>query len=124
MLGFSAPVLVSLLAGVGVSEIHSIGRSPIWTLYGAAAIHILYYLPTWQGYAGKLVVLIPSPYTFCIICPPGRAMQVSWLCQHSHLTHSVLSTHLVSCCRLVAAREYGQLWTAENKGSNDRACDQ
>ena len=92
MLGFSAPVLVSLLAGVGVSEIHSIGRSPIWTLYGAAAIHILYYLPTWQGYAGKLVVLIPSPYTFCIIyagelvvsaqssytfctlCPPGQLL--------------------------------------------------
>ena len=85
-------------------------------------------------------------YTFCTICPPGRAMQVSWLCWFHHLTHSVLSahleglcrwagcvsshlmrsvlsTHLVSCCRLAAAREYGQLWSAENKGSSDRACD-
>lgn len=65
MLGFSAPVLVSLLVGVWVSEIHSIGRSPIWTLYGAAALHILYYLPTWQGYAGELFMFTQSPYTFC-----------------------------------------------------------
>ena len=38
--------------------------------------HILYYLPIWQCYGGELFVLIQSPYsyTFCTICPPGRAV--------------------------------------------------
>ena len=63
----------------------------------SATLHVLRHLSTWQGDAGQLLCVdsdtlhilwyLPSVramhvnfqllYTFCVICPPGRVMQVS-----------------------------------------------
>ncbi|XP_076447003.1 PGAP2-interacting protein-like [Babylonia areolata] len=80
---WGAPVLVSLLVGVSVSEMHPLTLSPLWTLLGTAALCILYYLPTWQGYAGGLLLAVytlsvwPRMVNQVSACPPGRTLALA-----------------------------------------------
>ena len=60
-------MLLCLLVGVKVSEIPTLGHSPLWTLFGTVALYILYYLPTWQGYAGKDHIPVVPNFITCMV---------------------------------------------------------
>ncbi|KAL8599854.1 hypothetical protein ACOMHN_038427 [Nucella lapillus] len=80
---WGAPVLVCLLVGAQVSEIHSLTAHPLWTLFGTAALFTLYYLPTWQGYTGGLLLAVytmsvwPRMVNQVSACLPGRTLALA-----------------------------------------------
>ncbi|XP_060085911.1 PGAP2-interacting protein-like [Ylistrum balloti] len=79
---WGALVLLCLAMGVYLSPRQRLAQSKAWWLMGLVGFVALYYLPTWQGYAGGLVLAV---YTMSIwpemtdrltLCPPARTLFV------------------------------------------------
>lgn len=79
---WGAVVLLCLTLGVYLSPRHHLARSKLWWLVGVCGFTMLYYLPTWQGFLGGLVLAV---YTMSIwpemtdrltLCPPVRTLVV------------------------------------------------
>jgi hypothetical protein len=60
-------VLVCLLVGILASEIKDLAPHTVWMVIGLVSINILYYLPTWQGYAGHCVFLFINGFCFIVL---------------------------------------------------------
>ncbi|KAJ8298251.1 LOW QUALITY PROTEIN: hypothetical protein KUTeg_024782, partial [Tegillarca granosa] len=77
---WGALVLLCLAMGVYMSACRHMANSKVWWLFGVASFIALYYLPTWSGYTGGLMLAI---YTMSIwpemtdrltLCPPVRSI--------------------------------------------------
>lgn len=76
-------VFLCLVCGFYMSGCRHVAQSKIWWLIGALSLAGLYYLPTYQGYTGGLVLAV---YTMSIWpemadrvsrCPPARSLLVA-----------------------------------------------
>ncbi|XP_041359038.1 PGAP2-interacting protein-like [Gigantopelta aegis] len=74
---WGALVLVALGFGVYMSQCRTMSTSYIWWFVGLVSFGILYYLPTWQGFTGGLVLAVytmsvwPWMYDKISQCPPA-----------------------------------------------------
>lgn len=82
---WGAPVLFCLAVGVYLSPRRQLAQSKVWWLVALVGFAALYYLPTWHGYTGGLVLAV---YTMSIwpemtdrltLCPPVRTLVVVML---------------------------------------------
>lgn len=92
---WGAAVLVSLWIGTLLSSYHRVTRTIAWWLFGSAGFLALYLLPTWQGFAGGLVLALTTMSVFpemiarLMLCPPAKTVPLASLVWLAEMLFSV-----------------------------------
>ncbi|KAL5013068.1 hypothetical protein ScPMuIL_011619 [Solemya velum] len=91
-------VLLALSFGVYMSACRFMATSKVWWLLGTLSFGVLYYLPTYQGFAGGLVLAVytmsvwPEMIDRLTLCPPARSLVIAILTYLVQIFFSVWTT--------------------------------